>query len=329
MTNKNPLTTILSLVFWNVHEHRLRAFWRIVGLFFLLLILVVILTGFAQLTIQNLQSPAFWFSGMGMLVSSLFVTMATGVSMWIAARAFDRRPVADFGLHVDRNWWLDFGFGLALGGGLMTLIFLVEWAAGWITIVDTFHTADNQQPFAIAILAPLILFICVGIYEELLSRGYLLKNLAEGLHSRFVGPRTALVIAWVLSSALFGAGHSMNPNASLTSTLYLVLAGILLGTGYVLTGELAIPIGLHISWNFFQGHVFGFPVSGGRIFQTTCIVIEQQGTKLWTGGPFGPEAGLVGACASVIGCGLIVVWVLLRYKKAALHLSLAEFKGRR
>lgn len=54
----------------------------------------------------------------------------------------------------------------------------------------------------------------------------------------------------------------MNPNSSLASTLSITLAGIMLGLGYVLSGDLAIPTGIHISWNFAQGGLFGFSVSG-------------------------------------------------------------------
>src|ERR671924_681186 len=52
--------------------------------------------------------------------------------------------------------------------------FTLEGVAGWVTIAGTFRTADPNQPFALAILGPLALFLCVGIYEEMLSRGYLL-----------------------------------------------------------------------------------------------------------------------------------------------------------
>lgn len=78
---------------------------------------------------------------------------------------------------------------------------------------------------------------------------------------------------------------------------------MLLRVPYLLTGELAIPIGLHTTWNLFQGTVYGFPVSGSaptrRVF-----VVEQGGPELWTGGPFGPEAGLLAVVWVLLGCGL-------------------------
>jgi hypothetical protein len=237
----------------------------------------------------------------------------------------DRRRFADFGFHLSHAWLLDLGFGLALGALLMTGIFLVQWALGWITITGFLVTDDPQQPFLLAILAPLVSFVGVGIYEEVYSRGYLLRNLAEGLHVGFISSRTALVLAWLLSSVAFGLIHINNPNQTPLSLISLMLAGIFLGLGYILTGELAIPIGLHITWNFFQGNIFGFPVSGARFYDTTLIAVEQGGPAFWSGGTFGPEGGLLGIIALLVGCLLTVAWVRARSGHVALLAALAHY----
>lgn len=104
----------------------------------------------------------------------------------------------------------------------------------------------------------------------------------------------------------------------------LVLAGIFLGLGYVLTGELAISIGLHITWNFFQGPVFGFPVSGGAS-AASFIGIQQLGPDWVTGGAFGPEAGAIGLAAMLLGSLLIVLWVKRIHGAAGLRDQLAVY----
>ncbi|GIV95752.1 MAG: hypothetical protein KatS3mg057_0409 [Herpetosiphonaceae bacterium] len=205
----------------------------------------------------------------------------------------------------------------------MAIIFLIEWAAGWISVTGLFRTAAPGISFAEAILRPLLLFIFVGIVEEVIFRGYLLQNLAEAFNLPSVGPRAAMPAAWLLSSILFGLAHAGNPFASPTSTLYLMIAGLFLGLGYILTGELAIPIGLHITWNFFQGNVFGFPVSGNPTSGTTVIAIEQGGPVIWTGGRFGPEAGLLGVLANLVGMVLILLWLRARRGHVSLYLPLA------
>ncbi|HUE75185.1 MAG TPA: type II CAAX endopeptidase family protein, partial [Chloroflexota bacterium] len=249
---------------------------------------------------------------------------ATLASVALAARFLDRRPLADFGLRFSPRWWEDFAFGLALGAILMTGVFLTQWTAGWIVVSDTLQTVDASAPFALAILSPFVAFVCVGIYEELLTRGYWLRNLAEGLNAPALGARGAIIAAWVLSSVFFGLLHATNPGSTVVSTFNLVIAGIFLGLGYVLTGQLAIPIGVHITWNFFQGNVYGFPVSGIQPARATVISISQGGPDVWTGAEFGPEAGLIGLAAIAVGSLLTLLWVRSRHGRVALETSLAR-----
>ncbi len=258
------------------------------------------------------------------LVLSGASLMGILLSVWLAGRFLDRRPFADFGFHLNGGWWLDLCFGMALGAVLMTGVFLIQLSLGWIRITGAFESSVPGLPFWLAILVPASTFLCVGFYEELLSRGYQLRNAAEGLNFPGVGPSGAVVLALVLSSAFFGYLHAANPNATLLSTINVALAGLMLGCGYVLTGELAIPIGLHITWNFFQGAVFGFPVSGLSIGGATFLSLDQGGPGLWTGGSFGPEGGLLAPVAMVAGMLLIVLWVRFRRAAVAIHAPIAQ-----
>jgi len=328
-------------IFWNGDEKRLRSFWRLTiqGVAWVALVVILqaiietiaILIAVAEGTISQemlsnltilerllLRSPLVV---LGLKFSELLVTLGT---VWLAGRLLDRRRFVDFGFRFDKNWWIDLGFGLFLGAFSFALIFAVERAAGWLTVTGTFVTRNPSVPFPITILLPLLIFIMVGIEEELFSRGYQLTNLAEGLNWKRIGPRGAIVLATVGSSVFFGLLHGINPNATLVSTLNLMVAGLALATGYVLTGELAIPIGYHIAWNFFQGNVFGFQVSGMDFRSATFIAIRQGGPELWTGGAFGPEAGLLGLGMDVLGIALIVLWVWLRYRRFGLHAPIAE-----
>lgn len=248
------------------------------------------------------------------LVGGVAGLAATLLSVWLAARLLDRRRVRDLGLRLDRAWWLDLAFGMVLGALLMTAVFGAELALGWISVTGTLETAGTRAPFALAVLFPVATFLCVGFYEELMHRGYLLRNAAEGLTAA-VSPRAAVLLAWVLSSAFFGLLHAQNPDATLLSTFNISLAGMMLGFGCVLTGQLAIPIGLHVTWNFFQGAVYGFPVSGLQPFGATFLATRQGGPDLWTGGPFGPEAGLLAPVAMALGVSLIALRVRRRTGK--------------
>lgn len=331
----------LKKVFWNKAEKRLRAFWRLIGQLLILIPVVIILQlvfGLLAFLLTSMQGgldpgalsdlssiqAGLTDNPLFNVIAMISTGLALTISIWIAGRLLDRRKFVDFGFKIDRNWWIDLGFGLGLGAVLMAVIFLIELAAGWVTVRGVFHTENPQSAFLPALLPPLILFLAVGFYEELFSRGYQLTNLAEGLSGKMLGDRGGLAAATLLSSAVFGVLHATNPNASLTSTFNIAVAGLFLAAGFLLTGQLAIPIGLHITWNFFQGNVFGFPVSGTTFSGATFIAVKQGGPELWTGGPFGPEAGLLGLGAMLIGTALTIGWVRWRYGSAEFDLSISQ-----
>lgn len=327
---------MIANIFYNREDRRLRAFWRLLihAVVFLLSYTVLslpvgIVTGVILAASGRNIADAQVLAGAAQhpLVNAVNAVATLGAmifSYWVMARWIDRRRWRDFGFHFSAGWWKDFAFGLALGAFLMALIFAFELSMGWVTVTGVMQSFLPDVSFLGGILASLVGYICVGIYEEMLSRGYHLRNLAEGLNLKRVGPRTALLLAYLISSSIFGLLHLGNPSATWTSTVNIIFAGILLGLGFVLTGELAIPIGLHMTWNFFQGNVFGFPVSG-LATRASFIGIQQGGPDAWTGGAFGPEAGYVGLAAMLLGCVLTVIWVRWRYGKAALMDGLASY----
>jgi uncharacterized protein len=298
---------MLRTLFWNEDERRLRFGWRIAGFTLLSLLLSAILT--VALAPQYVMSMDDVLSPSVFLRVSIGTLIAYGLATGATARLLDRRPIREYGLRLGAAWWRDLGFGLVLGAALMGAIFAVEWAAGWLTITGTAQPGDGG-PFLPAFLAVVGAFICIGVYEELAFRGVYLTNLAEWL-SGFgaLSDRQGLLGANIITASLFGLLHALNPNASVISTLNIVIAGAtILSLGRLLTGELAIPIGVHITWNLFQAAVFGFPVSGLDL-DTTVIAIEQGGPAWLTGGAFGPEAGVLGLLAVLIGSGLTVLWI--------------------
>jgi hypothetical protein len=126
------------------------------------------------------------------------------------------------------------------------------------------------------------LFVCVSFMEELLTRGYILNNLLISF-----SPYKALFI----SSVIFSLMHAFNPNINILSFLNLFAAGILLGLPYLYTKRLWFSIGLHFGWNFFQGTIFGFAVSGKQCYSAIEITIANE--NKWNGGAFGFEASLL------------------------------------
>lgn len=273
-----------------------------------------------------------WVGSIPFTHQSVFIflgMLAILITTWIIGVLIDRRPFSQFGFQMGRQWWLDLLVGLLLGSGLMTLIFLVEWSLGWVEITGVFQVHRISIPFGVALLSPLLLFIAVAIQEELLARGYQIRNFAEGLYFAPVNERGAILIASLLSSGLFSWLHLNNPNVSWTSTFNIGLAGFFLSVGYILSGRLGVSIGLHFTWNLFQGTVFNFPVSGNKFDQVAVIAIKQGGPTLWTGGAFGPEAGLLGVIAMIVGSLLIIWWIYQQEYHVALYRPLANYDGHR
>jgi len=301
---------LLRNIFWNTEQARIRSGFRLV----LLVTMYVALGNGLEFLIGSMTDQIEFASNAPLWIFLVMagVLLSSGViSVWLAGRFLDRRLFTEFGFHLNRQWWIDLCFGMGLGILLITLIFIIELAFGWISINEIFFMLNPKQLFVLPIFIFLILFICIGISEELVSRGYLLKNLAEGFNIKVIGPRGAIIIGWILSSIVFGLFHLDNNNATFLSTLNITIGGIFLGIGFVVTGELAIPIGLHITWNLFQANVFGFPVSGITIPSQVVTVfnVTQTGPEIWTGGAFGPEGGLLCSLAFLLGMVLTLIWL--------------------
>ncbi|WP_234117410.1 hypothetical protein [Clostridium hydrogenum] len=76
---------------------------------------------------------------------------------------------------------------------------------------------------------------------------------------------------------------------------------------YLEIRNLIFPIALHFSWNFFQGPIFGFPVSGLKFPGMISQSITSNNNTLM-GGMYGPEGGIIG-----IGFRILVIVLTFAY----------------
>ncbi len=296
MTETQPRTrrSFLANVFISPSEPRLRAGWRLLAQVIMQLLLTIVASLAIFIPFRLLFSISD-LSGLPYLAFSEVVELVTiAASIFLARRLLDKRSFVSLGLRLNRATVIDLGMGVVVTLVMMGLIFLMLWALGWLTIT-TF--AWNLEPVQ-NVLGQLFLyfgvFLVVGWNEELMSRGYHLQTIASGLN---------LFWGLVISSAIFGALHLANPNATWWSAAGIFCAGLFLGYAYLRTGQLWLSIGLHLGWNFFEGVIFGFPVSGLDIYHLIHITVS--GPQIWTGGAFGPEAGLIVLPALVLGAVLI------------------------
>jgi hypothetical protein len=245
------------------------------------------------LLIPDLDLPDGVFLALNQVVSVFAITL----SVYLARRFLDKRSFSSLGLKLDKWTAIDIFTGIVITFFMMGFIYLIQWSVGWLTFDGFAWETDDLLTVLGGTLGMLAVFILVGWNEELLTRGYHLQTIASGLN---------LFWGVVISSAIFGLLHLGNPNATWISAAGIFFAGIFLAYGYLTTKQLWLPIGLHIGWNFFEGVVFGFPVSGLDIYRLLRITVD--GPEIWTGGAFGPEAGLVVLPGLLLGAALIYAY---------------------
>lgn len=212
----------------------------------------------------------------------------------LALLKLQARPLKELGLGPDQRWLPDFGFGLLCGAAILFLAALLSRGFGG------FHWERNAEASLSVALAGAWLYLAVAVYEELLFHGYLLKRAVDGL---------GFWPGLLLMALVFAKSHWDNPGiasraALVWATVNIGLAGLLLGLGYLRFKSLAWPIGAHLGWNWTQGNLLGFAVSGTTDTPGWWRAVPHPGHAAWlTGGAFGLEASL--PCALVCGAGVV------------------------
>ena len=298
----------MKRIFLSPSEPRLRAGWRLL-IQTLLFLGLTFCIGLSILIPYSYSLGGVDLSGFPFLLASEVIEIfAITLSVLIARRFLDKRTFASLGFKLEWRALADIAAGIAITFVMMGLIYAILWSLGWIQFEGFAWQSARPEAAIINTLLVFLAFILVGWNEELLSRGYHLQNLTDGLN-----------LPWgvILSSALFGILHLANPSATWRSALGIFLAGLFLAYGYLRTRQLWLPIGLHIGWNFFEGTVFGFPVSGMEFYRLIRHTVS--GPELWTGGAFGPEAGLVVLPALALGAVLVHTYATVIRKAGYTH----------
>ncbi|HET7010523.1 MAG TPA: CPBP family intramembrane glutamic endopeptidase [Anaerolineales bacterium] len=286
-------------------DRRLPTGWRLVihGLITLGLLLVLSVVASVAFVVLGAFVPIGW--GVMIAVSSVVSAVVFVGGSYLARRFLDRRSFVSLGFAIDRHTLPDLLVGFLIPLPMMSAVFLIESSMGWILWEGWAWQEATAASVILGLAGGLVLFIGVGIAEETMSRGYQLQNLAEGI---------GLPKALLVSSGLFSVLHVLNPGFNLRAAVGLLLAGLFLASGWVWTRRLWLSIGLHIGWNFFEGTIFGYAVSGLGLFR---LMLHSDGGPEWaTGGVFGPEAGLMLLPALAVGTPLVWLYARNRLRQA-------------
>jgi hypothetical protein len=276
---------------WNHDDRRLRAPLRA--------LLPLVLTFLSLAVIQTAVRARFEHPIREFLeLSGLIVVLAGGIL--VATRLVDRRPVVDYGLSLDRDWWKAVAVGSVTGLAVNAGALVVSLQAGWVSVTG-FAEAPGILPFVPAVFVTFAYIAVAAIWEEFIFRATMLKNLAEG-GTGYVGRKPAGLLAVLLSTLVFATLHG-GKVTHISQYGYYMIAGLVLGSVYVLTGDLALPIGFHVFYNFSQG-LFGLGVS-----QVTpeLIVLDLVGPDKWVG-----EEGLIHVIFALLGGLLLLAYIRWR-----------------
>lgn len=216
---------------------------------------------------------------------------------WAFMRLVERRPLRSLGLWFRAGWFADF----ARGGGLAILILAIVFAfsliTGSIRVEGLARPAPETTSVLGYLLGAIIGFFFVGLYEEVMFRGYILQRLAEG---------AGRPLAIIISAVVFAFLHVFNPGSDPFGIFNTTIIGVLLSVLYFRTGSLWMPVGFHFAWNFFLGYVYSMPVSGLPLHGLLDVTEVDPQSRV-SGGSYGPEAGLACTIALAIW-GAWLIW---------------------
>ncbi|OWZ83563.1 CPBP family intramembrane glutamic endopeptidase [Natranaerobius trueperi] len=232
----------------------------------------ILVNTFGGIDIVNLNNS-------GMMIFAILQNVAFLLAVWLFVRFWEGRSLSIIGItNLTKNTKSDLIFGMALGAVSITVIFLILLLTG--SIEANLSTFDLEL-FGY-LVSGLFMFSMVAFVEELFARGYCMTVITK---------ERGMALAVVISSIIFAILHIGNPNLTLIGILNIFLVGLLFAAMFFFTDNLWMPIGYHLTWNFFQGNIFGFSVSGLPV--QGLFSIEYVGNNIFTGGAFGIEGGLV------------------------------------
>lgn len=242
--------------------------------------IIVFMVGQVMTEAAAVLTMKAWFGPFVSLAGGCLSLGMFGVWVWLLER---KNPTEVDLKRLPKDMALGMGFGVAE--------FLIVTAA---LVIPGYYAVQSVQFPAMALFASFCFYFLVAVEEELVFRGILF---------RYIDGRFNTLVAIIVSGLLFGFVHMGNPGATVWSSVCIAVdAGILLGLAYKYTNTLWVPIGLHWAWNFVQGNVFGFAVSGNG-GDKSIITPLVSGPEILNGGDFGPEASITAIIAGLLLSG--------------------------
>ena len=229
----------------------------------------------------------------------LFSCALSALVVVLYCRFAEGRSLFSMGF-VRKDAWIHYLKGIAVGFVFFSTVYLTLIATGSVT----FDGLNSKASLAMLLLF-FFGFVIQGAQEEILTRGYFMMSLST---------RLPAIAAILISSFTFSVLHLFNSGFGLLAFVNLVLYGVFLAVYMLKTGNIWGVCAIHSVWNFSQGNLYGMPVSGMNILETSLFSSSLVEGKEWlSGGAFGPEGGVITSAVSI----LAIVLTLLLGKRSS------------
>lgn len=226
----------------------------------------------------------------------MIILLAISVlTVYFFQKKIDKQNLISHGFQLKNNLvhaMVGFALGLLLSG-TGTFILIGNHNLQWTGI--EYNT--------IALLTGFGVMVMVAFSEELVFRGYILSNLLLSMNKW---------MALIYSALIFTLFHISNPGINILAIVNIFLAGLLLGINYIFTKNLWYSLLFHFAWNFYQGSILGYKVSG--ISFQPLLAQQLTGQSIMTGGTFGFEGSVVTSVLTLISISLLAWTYTKRYE---------------
>ncbi len=261
------------------------SFGKWLGLLVAALFLALLMYGIAGMI--DLAPHGWYFAPVCLVIAAAMVAIYAKFVRWFEGSKPQDLPMDKLAGHT--------GLGLGIGLGYFCAVTGLMALLGGYSITGVGGEAKE-------LVSTFGYFAIVAVGEEIMFRGVLF---------RWIDEKWGFWWAIGVSALIFGGVHIMNPGGTLWSSVAIAIeAGLLLGAAYKWSGTLWVPIGIHWAWNYSQGNIFGFAVSGQAAGES-LLHAQTQGSDWLTGGVFGAEASVV---AVVVGL-LVSAWFIWRISR--------------
>lgn len=220
---------------------------------------------------------------------------------WV--KVIEKNSLSSLGF-VKRNWLKYLAWGILLSLLQMGVIALVYQVCG----IGTFELNELSLEPILFILGLFPFWLLQGGTEEVATRGWLLTRIAA---------RTNLPLAIVISSSLFGILHMGNAGVTFLSVLNIILDGVLAGLLFIYTDSIWLVVAQHGTWNYVQGNLLGFQVSGTGADASIFSFTMGSGPDWLTGGEFGAEGSIITTLVLLVS--VVIVYLLRERNERAVE----------